>query len=130
MVADLVYDEAGDIVGLENAMQITGTETDPGEIAGLDPEGVDATRTVNWAPYWHPAGTFVAYASSLVSHRNYEVFQVRTDGSRTLRLTFTEGFDGLPVFSPDGRWLLWTSQRGEGGTSQIWVAPYKRPKAG
>ena len=25
--------------------------------------------------------------------------------------TFTEGFDGLPVFSPDGKKLCWTSGR-------------------
>ncbi len=28
-----------------------------------------------------------------------------------VRVTTTDGFDGLPVFSPDGKTLAWTSGR-------------------
>ncbi|MBS0187688.1 MAG: PD40 domain-containing protein [Planctomycetes bacterium] len=47
---------------------------------------------------------------------------------RHSRVTFAPGADVLPVFSPDGRWMIWTAQRGElaeGETkpsSQIWIA--------
>ncbi len=92
---------------------------------------------VNWAPFWHPSGRFLIYATSEVSHRNYEVFSIEAPpfGKKELdrplrkrRLTFAEGFDGLPAFSSDGQWMMWTSQRGpklEGQdrpSSQIWVA--------
>ena len=39
-----------------------------------------------------------------------------------------DGFDGLPAFTPDGKWMIWTSQRGPNTmndprpTSQMWVA--------
>lgn len=47
-----------------------------------------------------------------------------------LRVTSADGFDGLSVFSPDGKFMLWTSQRGpmaEGDarpTSQVWIAEF------
>ena len=39
-----------------------------------------------------------------------------------------EGFDALPAFSPDGRYLMWTSTRGPEHTSQIFVAKFKMPE--
>ncbi|HEY6562970.1 MAG TPA: M28 family peptidase, partial [Pirellulaceae bacterium] len=36
----------------------------------------------------------------------------------------TDGFDGLASFSPDGQTLKWTSNRGGGGQSQIFVAKW------
>ena len=39
-----------------------------------------------------------------------------------VRITNTKGFDGLPVFTPDGKHLSWTSKRGGTGGSQIYMA--------
>jgi hypothetical protein len=39
-----------------------------------------------------------------------------------VRVTETPGFDGLPVFSPDGRELVWTSNRTSTGASQLFRA--------
>jgi hypothetical protein len=30
----------------------------------------------------------------------------------------------LPAFSNDGKWMIWTSQRGEDGESQLWAARF------
>lgn len=44
------------------------------------------------------------------------------------RVTFANGADVLPAFRPDGKWMMWTAQRGEmiaGETrpsSQLWMA--------
>ncbi len=107
--ADLVFDEAGEITGIANELQLT--------------NGKD----VNWGPYWHPTGKFIIYASSAVSHQNYELFMTRADGRRDCRITFANGFDGLPVFSPDGRYLMWTSKRTADNTTQIFLAKFKVP---
>ena len=41
------------------------------------------------------------------------------------RITFRDGFDALPVFSPDGKRLLWTSKgRTPDKTSQLWIADF------
>ncbi len=42
------------------------------------------------------------------------------------RITFREGFDGLPVFSPDGKKLMWTSSgRDADKKSQLFIADFE-----
>ncbi|HEX8340721.1 MAG TPA: hypothetical protein VF624_07425 [Tepidisphaeraceae bacterium] len=111
-VADVARDAAGNVTGLVNEKQIT---SDP---------------AVHFGPFWHPDGQHLVYAASTENHSNYEVFQIRRDGTKKLRLTFTAGADLLPAFSPDGRYMMWTSKRSADRTSQIWIAKYKKPAAG
>lgn len=83
---------------------------------------------VNWGPYWHPDGKHIIYATSAHGHQNYELYLMRSDGSRKTRVTFTEGFDGLPVFSPDGKYLMWSSKRAPDKTTQVFIARFKMPR--
>jgi TolB protein len=93
---------------------------------------------VNWAPFWRPSGDWRVYAPSRAGRHNYEVFAIPAldasgepveDGT-PVRVTHANGFDGLSVFSADGRHMLWTSQRGDLGpgderpTSQVWIAEF------
>jgi TolB protein len=113
---------------------------DPSRITGIEREIqlTDHESVVNWAPFWHPSGKQLVYASSKVSHRNYEIFSIDFDPAKdaekkpgdfiTRRVTHADGFDGLPAFSADGKHLIFTSQRGPNSendprpTSQVWVA--------
>ncbi|HJZ87164.1 MAG TPA: hypothetical protein VKN99_18450 [Polyangia bacterium] len=84
---------------------------------------------VSWAPFFHPDGKRILFASNADGmkegkHGNFELYLMHDDGSRLERVTFQDGFDGLPVFSPDGRKVMWTSTR-VGGESQIFVADWK-----
>jgi Tol biopolymer transport system component len=110
-VADLKFDASGDIVGLINEQQLTHNPT-----------------VVNWGPYWHPDGHHIIWATSLHGHSNYELYLMRDDGTYKTRITHTAGADILPVFSPDGRYLMWTTPRGPEKASQIWVARFHFPK--
>jgi TolB protein len=95
-----------------------------------------ANQHVNWAPFWHPSGDFVIYGTSQMGHFNYEVFAVETDKGKTtgelraVRITKSNGADVLPVFSPDGAYMMWTGQRGPLAesdtrpTSQLWIAKF------
>ncbi len=109
-VADVVYDRAGDIVGLSNERRITPEEH------------------VHWGPYWHPNGRHIVYATSLHGQDNYELYLMRADGSRKTRVTLTPGADVLPVFSPDGKYLMWSSKRTEDNTTQLFIAHFTWPK--
>ncbi len=46
-----------------------------------------------------------------------------------MRVTYTDGFDGLPVFSPDGARLCWTSNRTADKTSQLFLAKWNHEAA-
>ena len=40
------------------------------------------------------------------------------------QITDHEKADVLPVFSPDGKQLMWTSSRTADGSSQLWIADW------
>jgi len=85
------------------------------------------TEYVNWGPYWHPNGRTIAFATSAHGHMNYEVYLMQVERGTVARVTYRDGFDGLPVFSNDGGRLMWTSKRGPDGTSQVFVADFTLP---
>ena len=85
---------------------------------------------MSWAPYIHPTGQYVIFASNKLGFENFELFLVDIDGRKEpVRVTHTEGFDGLPVPSPDGRQLAWTSNRGGGREGQIYLAQWNHQAA-
>jgi Tol biopolymer transport system component len=47
---------------------------------------------------------------------------------KTWRVTDSPGADVLPVFSPDGKQLMWTSTRTEDRSSQLYIADFKLPE--
>ena len=119
-IAKLARDDDGRITGIEREVQVTNNQH------------------VNWAPYWDPTGRYLIYTTSEVAHFNYEVFAVEVFGAdggllrltTPVRVTNAMGFDGLPVFSPDGDMMMWTAQRNadESGSpsSQLWIADVDR----
>lgn len=109
-VADLTFDRSGNITGIANQRQLTHDER------------------VNWGPYWHPDAWHIIYAGRLEGVSSYELWLTRAEGSHKTRVTFSPGADVLPVFSPDGRYLMWASKRAGDGTTQIFLAKFKMPK--
>ena len=67
----------------------------------------------------------IIYATSKHGHSNYELYLMNVDTGDEERITFHEGFDGLPVFSPDGKRLMWTSSgRTADRKSQLFIADF------
>ena len=92
-------------------------------VDGSQQKQITRMGALSWAPFFHPSGDYVMFSSNPEGHHNFELFMVDSAGARTpVRVTFTAGFDGLPVFSPDGARLLWTSGRTPDKSSQLVLA--------
>ncbi len=108
---------------------------DTADIFTMKIDGTDIRRltefgAMSWAPYFHPSGDYVAFASNKLGFSNFEVYLVDAKGSKEpVRATFTDGFDGLPVFSPDGKQLMWTSNRTENEKSQLFIGRWDHAAA-
>lgn len=81
---------------------------------GSDAKQITKLGKANWAPYWHPDGTRIIFASNHQTERGFpfSLFMINTDGSGLERLTNSDTFDAFPVFSADGHYLVFSSNRG------------------
>ena len=105
------------------------------DVYTMNLDGTDQRRITNfgamsWAPYIHPSGEYIIFSSNKLGFENFELFLVDIDGRKEpVRVTYSDGFDGLPVPSPDGRQLAWTSNRGGGREGQIYLAAWNHEAA-
>jgi Tol biopolymer transport system component len=99
----------------------------------LDGSGVQQITdfgSMSWAPYEHPSGEYIIFASNKLGFENFELFMVDTQGTKEpVRVTYSDGFDGLPVPSPDGTQLAWTSSRAGGDAGQLYLAQWNHQAA-
>jgi Tol biopolymer transport system component len=97
---------------------------------GSDAKQITDFGSMSWAPYIHPSGEYMLFASNKLGFENFEVYMVDVEGRKEpVRITYSDGFDGLPVPSPDGRRLAWTTNRGGGREGQIFLAEWNHQAA-
>jgi len=97
---------------------------------GSDARQITDFGSMSWAPYIHPSGEYILFASNKLGFENFEVFMTDIAGRKEpVRVTYSDGFDGLPVPSPDGRRLAWTSSRAGGREGQIFLADWNHEAA-
>jgi Tol biopolymer transport system component len=102
------------------------------KLDGTDARQITSFNAMSWAPYSHPSGQYFIFASNKLGFENFELFIVDTMGNKEpVRVTYSDGFDGLPVPSPDGTQLAWTSSRsgGTGSSGQLFLAQWNHTKA-
>lgn len=86
-------------------------------------------KAMSWAPFFHPSGDYIVFTTNILGFSNFELYIVDIEGKHEpIRVSYLDGFDGLPVFSPDGKTLSWT-RRGNNGESQIYLADWDDAKA-
>lgn len=94
---------------------------------------------VNWCPYFHPSGKYLIWSGADYSQgptapaAKFHLFTLdleNADGKlkagKVTQITYADAQDVLPVFSPDGKHLMWTSTRSVDKTSQLWIADWVR----
>ncbi len=83
----------------------------------------------NFAPFFHPDGRRIIFASNLADPRgrDFDLYTIKVDGSGLKRITFNDTFDGFPMFTRDGKRLVFASNRGAGkrGETNIFIADWK-----
>lgn len=86
---------------------------------GSNKKRLTNNRATNWAPSWHPDGKRIIFSSNMNDWRedlktfghNFELYIMNADGTGLERLTYNTVFDSFPMFSPDGKKLVWGSNR-------------------
>jgi Tol biopolymer transport system component len=111
-------------------------------IDGRNETALTDNNGVNWAPYWHPSEPYIIWtgadhsllATNPQARPNYDLWLMKytvKDGEfyrgRTWRITDHASADVLPVFSPDGKKLMWTSNRSADHASQLWIGDFQLP---
>jgi TolB protein len=92
---------------------------------------------VNWCPYFHPSGKYLMWAGADYSKgpatAKFHLFTMELTypdgvlkGGEITQITDSDVTDILPVFSPDGKKLMWTSTRSVDKSSQLWIADWLR----
>lgn len=97
----------------------------------------DNLDQVNWCPYFHPTGKYLIWAGADYGKgpqgANFDLWTMDIaitpnsfQGGKITRITDHQSADVLPVFSPDGTKMMWTSNRTADGTSQLWIGDWQR----
>jgi len=74
-----------------------------------------ANGAANFCPTFTADGTRILYASNVGAQggREFDLYRIPKSGGKPERITFSPGFDAFPHFSPDGRFLVWSSNRAD-----------------
>ena len=91
----------------------------------------DDLNWVQWGPYWFKDSKHIVYAGAnhaVAGRPNYDLYWINIGTGKKVRLTYAPGADVLPVFSPNGKRLMWTSTRDGRQPSQLWMADFVPPK--
>jgi TolB protein len=83
---------------------------------GSDQRQVTSLGGANFAPFFAPDGRRIVFSSNHRNPRgpqaqNFDLFLVNLDGSGLEAVTTAGEFDGFPMFSPDGKRIVFASNR-------------------
>jgi len=95
---------------------------------GSDLKKITDLGQANWAPFFHPSGDKIIFASNHTAERGFpfNLYMINLDGTGLTRITRDETFDAFPVFSNDGKYIVFASNRNNGGTrdTNLFVAEW------
>lgn len=112
----------------QNLVQPTNLEIYTCNADGSDLKQITNLGGANWAPYFHPSGKKIIFASNhhTTGGRVFNAFIINLDGTSLQQLTYDKIFDSFPMFSHDGKKIVFASNRNNGGTrdTNIFIADW------
>ena len=74
----------------------------------------------SWAPFFHPSGKKIIFASNHTATRGlpFNLYMIDADGKNLEKITHDTMFDAFPMFSRDGKKLIFSSNRNNNGTHE------------
>jgi Tol biopolymer transport system component len=105
---------------------------------GSDFRQVTRNGAANFAPYWLPDDKRILFASNWKgveqaaktgdrsAARLFNLYLIHEDGTGLEQVTASSEFDSFPMFSPDGKHLVWASNRynSKPGETNLFVAEW------
>lgn len=94
---------------------------------GSDAHAITALEQANWAPNFTPGGKII-FCSNHEYKREFpfNMYTISMDGSGLEKISRDKGFDAFPMFSPNGKKIVFSSNRNNGGThdTNIFIADW------
>jgi len=83
---------------------------------GSEQRAITANSAANFGPFWHPDGRRIIFSSNLGDERGreFDLYLVDAEAGpeqEAERVTYSEEFDGFPMFTRDGKQLVFASNR-------------------
>ena len=95
---------------------------------GSQKKQLTSNNGANFAPYFHPNGRQIIFASNMHNPRggNFDLFLINRDGTGLQQITFDQNFDGFPMFNADGTKVIWESNRNARvmGETNVFIADW------
>ncbi len=101
---------------------------------GSNKRQVTDLSSASFAPFFTPDGKGIIFSSDHFDVKtpgarrqpNFDLVVVNVDGTGLERITFNETFDGFPMFSPDGKKLVFASNRNAAnpGDTNLFIADW------
>ncbi|MCS6896757.1 MAG: hypothetical protein NZM29_02195 [Nitrospira sp.] len=92
---------------------------------------VTSNKASNFAPFFHPDGRRIIFSSNVETRNeggrpSFHLYLVNDDGTGLERVTTEGHFNSFPMFSPDGKRLVWVSDRNakEPGEFNVFLADW------
>ena len=91
---------------------------------GTGQRQVTANGASNFSPFFHPDGRRIIFSSNVETPGAggppaFHLYLIGDDGTGLERLTFDGTFNSFPMFSPDGKKLVWVSDRRAKGPGEF-----------
>ncbi len=98
-------------------------------IDGSDLKKITDLPNASWAPFFHPSGKKIIFASNYTATRGlpFNLYMIDADGKNLEQITHDTMFDAFPMFSHDGKKLIFSSNRNNNGTHEtnLFIADWK-----